>query len=139
MREPSTGSTWITGTVKRIAAEPIYGPLNTLTYGWSPDSKWLAYTLTNRAGFQTIQLYAVDSDQSHPLTDGLDRGQRAGLRLQRQVPLLPASTDAGPVKNWFDQSNTDMRASSSVYLVTLAKATANPLLKESDEEMAKRE
>ncbi len=47
-----------------------------------------------------------------------------------------ASTDPGPVKNWFDQSNTDMLPTSSVYLVALAKATPNPLLKESDEEGA---
>ena len=26
-------------------------------YAWSPDSKWLAYSLTNRAGFQAIWLY----------------------------------------------------------------------------------
>src|SRR5262249_3953641 len=31
---------WIdlaTGTVKRIASEPIYGPINTMRYSWSPD------------------------------------------------------------------------------------------------------
>ena len=56
---------------------------------WSPDSKWLAYTLTNRAGFQTIQLYAIDADKSHALTDGLVEARRAGLRLRRQVSLLP--------------------------------------------------
>src|SRR5262249_6221450 len=39
--------------------------------------------------------------------------------------------------NWFDQSFSDMLPSSTVYLVTLAKATANPLLKETDEEGVK--
>ena len=105
-----------------------------MTYGWSPDSKWLAYTLTNRAGFQTIQLYALGSDQSHPLTDGLVEASEPVFDASGKYLYFLASTDAGPVKNWFDQSNTDMQASSSVYLVTLAKATANPLLKESDEE-----
>ena len=136
------------GAVKRIAAEPIYGPVNTLTYAWAPDSKWLAYTLTNRAGFQTIQLYAVDSlgsnfevytvdsDRSYPLTDGLIEASEPAFDSSGKYLYFLASTDAGPVKNWFDQSNSDMRASSSVYLVTLAKATANPLLKESDEEAA---
>src|SRR5262249_39460308 len=40
----------------------------------------------------------------------------------------------GPANNWFDQSFNDMLPTSSVYLVTLAKGTANPLLKETDEE-----
>jgi tricorn protease len=122
------------GAVTRIAAEPIYSPVNTLTYAWSPDSKWLAYTLTNRAGFQTIQLYAVGSDQSYPLTDGLIEASEPAFDASGKYLYFLASTDSGPVKNWFDQSNTDMQATSSVYLVTLAKGTANPLLKESDEE-----
>ena len=42
----------------------------------------------------------------------------------------------GPVKNWFDQSFTDMPLTLSAYLVTLQKTTPNPLLKESDEETA---
>jgi tricorn protease len=130
---------WIglsSGAVKQIAAEPIYSPINTLSYAWSPDSKWLAYTLTNRAGFQTVQLYAIGQDKSHPLTDGLIEAGEPVFDSSGNYLYFLASTDSGPVKNWFDQSNTDMRASSSVYLVTLAHATANPLLKESDEETA---
>ena len=42
--------------------------------------------------------------------------------------------DAGPVKNSFDQSFTDMPLTLSAYLVTLQKTTPDPLLKESDEE-----
>ena len=130
---------WIdlgTSAVKRIAAEPIYSPINTLSSAWSPDSKWLAYTLTNRAGFQTIRLYALGPDQSHPLTDGLIEAGEPVFDASGKYLYFLASTDSGPVKNWFDQSNTDMQASCSVYLVTLAKATPNPLLKESDEETA---
>ena len=68
------------------------------------------------------------------MTDGLVEARRAGLRPRRQIPLLPGLDRRRPVKNWFDQSFTDMQPTASVYLVTLAKATANPLLKESDEE-----
>ncbi|MFI5459249.1 MAG: PDZ domain-containing protein [Isosphaerales bacterium] len=130
---------WInlgSGAVTRVAAEPIYGPINTLSCAWSPDSKWLAYTLTNRAGFQTIRLYALGPDQSHPLTDGLIEAFAPVFDSSGKYLYFLASTDAGPVKNWFDQSNTDMRANASVYLVTLASATPNPLLRESDEETA---
>jgi tricorn protease len=130
---------WIdlaSGAVKRVAAEPIYGPGRTARtkFAWSPDSKWLAYSLTNRTGFQAVWLYDLASDKSRPVTDGLvEAGEPVFDRGGKYLYFL-ASTDAGPAVNWFDQSFSEMMPSSSVYLVTLAKATANPLLKETDEE-----
>ena len=44
------------------------------------------------------------------------------------------STNAGPVKEWFAQSNADMRFTSSLYLAVLRSNLPNPLVKESDEE-----
>ena len=122
------------GAVKRIASEPIYGPINTMSYSWSPDSKWLAYTLTNRAAFQSIRLFDLEHGQSHPLTDGLVEVAEPVFDASGKYLFFLASTDAGPVKNWFDQSNADMQSTASIYLVTLSRATPNPLLKESDEE-----
>ena len=132
---------WIdlaSGAMKRIAADSVYGPINTLSCAWSPDSRWLAYTRTNRAGFQTIELYALGPDRSYPLTDGLIETGQPVFDSNGKYLYFLGSTDAGPVKNWFDQSFTDMRATSSIYLVALAKATPNPLLKESDEEAGRR-
>jgi len=48
-----------------------------------------------------------------------------------------ASTDAGPVVNWFDLSGEDMRMTNSIYLVTLRNDIISPLAKESDEEKPK--
>jgi tricorn protease len=130
---------WIdleSGTQKRVAAEPIYSPINTLSYSWSSDSKWLAYTLTNRAGFQTISLYSPERDTSFALTDGLAETGEPVFDQGGKYLYFIASTDAGPAKNWFDQSFTDMQPTATIYLVTLAKVTPNPLLKESDEEAA---
>jgi tricorn protease len=130
---------WIdlaTGTVKRIAAEPIYGPsrASRTSFAWSPDSKWLAYAISNRIGFQSIWLHAVESGRSYSLSDGLVEASEPIFDGSGKYLFFVASTDAGPVNNWFDQSFTDMRKTASIYLVTLARATANPLLKESDEE-----
>ncbi|HEX3451148.1 MAG TPA: PDZ domain-containing protein, partial [Isosphaeraceae bacterium] len=130
---------WIdlgTGAQKWIDAEPVYSPINTLSYRWSPDSKWLAYTHSSRAGFQSIQLYSLATTKSHALTDSLIEAGEPAFDSGGKYLYFLGSTDAGPVKNWFDQSNTDMQATSSVYLMTLAKSTPNPLLKESDEEPA---
>ena len=122
------------GAVKVVAAEPIYGPNNTMSANWSPDSRWLAYTVSTRAGIQTIQLYSLDQDKAAPLTDGLAEAGSPVFDAGGKYLYFLASTDAGPVKNWFDQSITDMPVTSSLYLVTLQKATPDPLLKQTDEE-----
>ncbi len=121
-------------TSKKIASEPIYGPVNTMAFQWSPDSKWLAYTLINKVYFQSIWLYSVGDDKSHRITDGLaDTGEPAFDAGGKYLYFL-TSTDAGPVKQWFDQSNTDNQATHSVFIAVLAKATPNPLIKKTDEE-----
>lgn len=77
---------------------------------WSPDLKWLAYTLSTRAGFQTIQLYEIASARSYPVTDGnMEAAEPVSDSGGKYLYFLGA-TDSGPVKNWFDQSDTDMRA-----------------------------
>jgi tricorn protease len=122
------------GAVKRVAAEPIYSPIKTMMASWSPDSRWLAYTVTNKVGFQTVNLYSIEQNQSFPVTDGLAEAGEPVFDWGGKYLYFVASTDAGPVKNWFDQSFTDMPLTLSTYLVTLQKSTPNPLLKESDEE-----
>ena len=137
MRGPSTGSTWPRArSAGRGRADLRAGPGPRTKYAWSPDSKWLAYSLTNRTGFQAVWLHDLASGKSHAVTDGLvEAGDPVFDRGGKYLYFL-ASTDAGPAVNWFDQSFSEMMPSSSVYLVTLAKATANPLLKETDEEGA---
>ena len=133
---------WIdlaTGAVKRIAAEPIYGPSRASRTQLRLVARLeVAGLLAHQPRRLPGDLALRRSRRTSPtrVTDGLvEAGEPVFDRGGKYLYFL-ASTDAGPVNNWFDQSNTDMQATSSVYLVTLAKATANPLLKESDEEGA---
>ena len=136
MRERCPGSSWTAARSSKVAADAIYGPTRAARakYAWSPDSKWLTYSLTNRTGFQAVWLHEISSGKTHAVTDGLvEAGEPVFDRGGKYLYFL-ASTDAGPANNWFDQSFNDMLPTSSVYLVTLAKETPNPLLKETDEE-----
>jgi tricorn protease len=126
------------GKTTKVASEPIYGPVNTMRFSWSPDSKWLAYTLTSKAYFQTLNLYSVSDDKSSKITDGLAEVGEPTFDPAGKYLYFLASTDAGPVKQWFDQSNADMQATYAIYMAVLAKKTPNPLLKESDEEGEKK-
>ena len=108
-----------------------------MSLAWSPDSKWIAYTLTNKASFQTLRLYSLDQGKSFPLTDGLAEVAEPVFDASGKYLYFLASTDAGPIKQWFDQSNADVQATHSVFLAVLARSTPNPLIKPTDEEADK--
>ncbi len=130
---------WIdlkTGTVKKIASEYLYGPsrIRSVYATWSPDSRWIAYTLNTQTYIQKVFVYSIEKDKSYPLTDGLSEVAEPRFDQSGKYLYFLSSTDAGPVKQWFDMSNADLRASYSLYLVVLRKDLPNPLAKESDEE-----
>ncbi|MGB4705517.1 MAG: PDZ domain-containing protein [Candidatus Saccharicenans sp.] len=130
---------WIdlkTGKVKKIASEYLYGPtrIRSVYASWSPDSKWIAYTLNTQTYIQKVFVYSLEQDRSFAITDGLSEVAEPRFDASGNYLYFLASTDAGPVKQWFDMSNADLRATYSVYLAVLKKDLPNPLAKESDEE-----
>jgi tricorn protease len=124
------------GEAKKVAAEPVYGPtgLRSLKAAWSPDSQWIAYALTNRSAYRTVYVYSLADGKSHAVTDGLSDATEPVFDASGKYLFFFVSTDAGPVNQWFAQSNADMRAQRSLYLAVLRKGIPSPLTKESDEE-----
>jgi tricorn protease len=130
---------WIdpgTGAIKKIGSQYMYGPSRgeSIHHVWSPDSKWIVYTLGNKALFQTAFLYSLEQDKSFAITDGLSEVSEPVFDASGKYLYFFGSTDAGPAKQWFDMSNVDMRVTNSLYLVVLRKDLPSPLAKESDEE-----
>jgi tricorn protease len=124
------------GRATKIAAEPNYGPSNmrALRAAWSPDSKWVVYALGNKAAYHTLYAYDVAAGRSRAVTDGLSDALDPVFDRDGKYLYFLASTDAGPVNQWFAQSNADMRVRRVPYLVVLKKGVPSPLAKESDEE-----
>jgi tricorn protease-like protein len=122
------------GKSKKIASENLYGPSKTVQPHWSPDSKWIAYTLSTASYIQKVYLYSLDQDKSFPVTDGMSDASEPVFDGGGKYLYFLASTDAGPVRNWFSLGNQDFRVTRSIYLIVLRKDLPSPLLKESDEE-----
>jgi tricorn protease len=124
------------GALTKVASEPLYGPagLRTLRPAWSPDSKWLVYSLGNKAAYHTVYAHNVETKQTKPITDGLSDAIDPVFDQGGKYLHFFASTDAGPVNHWFAQSSADMRVKRSIYLVVLKKGEKSPLARESDEE-----
>ncbi len=125
-----------TGKCRKVDADEIYtpGPFREINGSWSSDSRWLAYTKVTETQFRRIYVYSVEESKSYPVTDGLSDAVDPVFDREGKYLYFLASTDAGPVINWFDQSNSDKRMTSSIYLVTLRKDIPHPFAKQNDEE-----
>ncbi len=124
------------GNIKKIDADELYipGAFRNQHGDWSYDSRWIVYTKVLPTHFRKIMIYSVDEGKSYELTDGLSDATEPIFDKSGKYLYFFASTDAGPVINWFDQTRHDMRSTNAIYLVTLQKNTVSPLARESDEE-----
>lgn len=122
------------GRARQVASERVYGPNKTLHHAWSPDSRWLAYTLNTRTYFQQVHLHEVATGRSTVITDGLSDVAEPVFDAGGEYLYFFASTDAGPVRQWFAQSGADMELTGTLYLAVLPEGVASPLKSESDEE-----
>lgn len=123
-----------TGKMKKIASEYRYGAIKTLDSSWSPDSRWIAYTLYTKANMQQAFVYSLKKDVSFAVTDGMSDVTDPVFDEKGTYLYFLGSTDAGPRRQWFDQSNNDMIIKSSLYMAVLRKGIPSPFAKESDEE-----
>lgn len=121
------------GRTRHVASEPVYTPLNMMSMDWSPDSRWLAYTVQNEGLISTVYAWSVDKDTSIRITDGLSEMADPVFDPNGNFLYVLASTDAGPLKDWFSQNSLDMQVNYGVYAVTLAADGPHPLPPQSDE------
>jgi tricorn protease len=122
------------GVSKKVASQPIYSPVISISYAWSPDSNWLAYAMDNPAMITTVYVHSTLQDKSFQVSDGLSDVNNPVFDRGGKYLYFFASTDAGPGNDWFAQSNADMRTTSGIYLVVLPNDVVSPLARESDEE-----
>ncbi len=125
-----------TGKTKKIATDARYVPgvFRELFGDWSHDSGWITYTIVKDTSFEQAFVYSLSQDRSYPVTDGLSNVSSPIFDPSGKYLYMLASTDAGPVVNWFDQSNQDMEMSSNIYLLTLQKEVESPFARENDVE-----
>lgn len=130
-------SLWVvdveTGKQTKVDSEPVYSPIPTMSHDWSPDSRWLTYTKAVEGLMQTVFIFDRQTGTSHQITDGMSEASSPTFDASGKYLYFTASTEAGPLKDWFAMSNNDMTYESAIYMAVLAKDTPSPLLAESDE------
>ncbi len=124
-------------TSTKISSNPMYR--NGTQHTWSPDSKWIAYSRNTSQYMDTVQLYSIDQKRSFTVGDEIADASDPVFDPNGKYLYFVASTNAGPVDDWFSMWNNTARATNSIYLVVLAKGVPSPIAKESDEEGKKSE
>jgi tricorn protease len=126
------------GKVLKIAEDAhfIPGTFRDLFGSWSSDASHIAYTTITETNFERAWIYSLAANKSSAVTDALSNVTEPTFDPSGKYLYVLASTDAGPVLNWFDQSNNDMEATNSIYLVTLQKTVPSPFAKENESELS---
>jgi tricorn protease len=122
------------GNITKIATEPVYDVFDAMVPNWSPDSKWITFDMITPTNILQVWLYSLAQQKVFPVTDGLSDCSEPVFDKGGKYLYFFGSTDAGPVRQWFDLSSVDMSMKNSIYITVLDKTAPNPLLKESDEE-----
>jgi tricorn protease len=122
------------GRCERVAGNRVYTPTGLISYSWSPDSRWLAYTVQPNPLVSALYLYDAQQNRSSPVTDGLSEVSQPVFERNGKYLYVIASTDAGPALDWFAQSTNGDRRTRAIYAIALTKDAPNPFARESDEE-----
>ncbi|RYY41845.1 MAG: peptidase S41 [Chitinophagaceae bacterium] len=124
------------GKVQKIGEDTQFvpGTFRDLFGSWSADASHLAYTTITETNFERAWIYSFNDNKSMPMSDALSSVSEPVFDPSGKYLYLLASTDAGPIVNWFDQSNNDMESTNAIYLVTLQKSVPSPLAKENENE-----
>src|SRR5438309_2820364 len=107
-----------------------YGEIE--SYNWAPDSQWVTWVRPEENGMPRVYLYAVANKQQTAVTDSWYGSGEAVFSDDGKYLLLSSARDFKPTFGDEEFANV-YRDMERVYLVTLAKDTANPLAPKSDE------
>jgi tricorn protease len=101
-------------------------------YNWSPDSQWITWVRPEENGMPRVYLYSVANKQQTAVTDSWYGSGEAIFSDDGKYLVLSSARDFKPTFGNEEFTNV-YRDMERVYLVTLAKETANPLAPKSDE------
>ncbi|HEY2276342.1 MAG TPA: PDZ domain-containing protein, partial [Steroidobacteraceae bacterium] len=111
---------------------------NGIEVSFSPDSRWLAYTVQGENHFTRIRVHDFRSGQNADLTDGLSDADSPVFAPGGDYLYFTASINSGPGQVGLDLSTQERALRRGIYVAVLAADGRSPLLpKAGDEDAAK--
>ena len=110
------------GKATKIATDE-YGRAVRITHSaWSPDNKWVAYSLETPAHIARVYVYSLEQNKSFPVTDGKSEADDPVFDASGKYLYFVSSDSTGLSKHGFSLSSADARPPRfAVYLAVLAK------------------
>ena len=101
-------------------------------YTWSPDSRWIAYTLPEVETMSRIWLYSVEEDEHYKVTDGWYSASHPQFSRDGKYLFFVSNRDFNPIysQTEWNHAYSDMQR---IYFVTLQSDLASPFKPENDE------
>src|SRR5438046_1045195 len=106
-----------------------YGEIE--SYNWAPDSQWVTWVRPEENGMPRVYLYSVANKQQTAVTDTWYGSGEAVFSDDGKSLMMTSARDFKPTFGDEEFANV-YRDMERVYLVTLAKDTANPLAPKSE-------
>ena len=115
---------------EKVVAESKIGGIR--SYSWSNDSKWIAYTMPQRNGYNHIVIYNVEKGETHKVTDGIARESAPAFSPDGKYLYFLSNGRAFTAN--FNMVSQGPVALTTVMAMSLQKEKAEPFVKEEDEE-----
>ncbi len=107
-------------------------------YSWSPDSRWVAYTLPHNNTVSQIFVFNTQTAKSHQVTDNWYDAGSPRFSTDGKYLFFVSSRDFNPIYSWVEW-NYAYQDMSKIYFVTLKKTTHSPFEPENDEVSVKKD
>lgn len=117
------------GAIKAVG-EDSYNEIH--DYAWSPDGRWLAYSITDPNQVHSIWLYSLDSGKATRVSASRDNDSNPAFDPEGKYLFFVSTRHENPVisESEFDAANIK---TSGIYVATLSANEASPFAPRSDE------
>lgn len=117
------------GATDKVYTDPAQGT----AFDWSPDSNWIAHSMTQKNMFTAINIYDVKAKTDRKITEGYYADTAVSFDLNGKYLYVVSgrtyAANPGPLEIGLYQSSIQR-----VYAIVLSKDQTNPLLPPADEE-----
>ncbi len=110
---------------------------NSFDTSFSPDGRYLAYTVVGRNFFSQIRVVDFQTGQQHTLTDGLSHANLPAFSTKGDVLFFAASINSGPAQVGLDMSTQERALRMGLYAAVLRADGKSPLEPKAGDEDAK--
>jgi len=101
-------------------------------YTWSPDSRWIAFTVPYNKTVNKIMIYDLEDGSVHQVTDNWYSASGPAFDPDGKYLYFTSSRDFNPIYSRTEWNHA-YRDMDGLYLVTLQKDTPSPFVPENDE------